>query len=235
MLMLMDDESEDDAGIGTCFSSTAYRVLLPSALFVSIKQVNLPETMMTVYFKISLILVTANAFAPTSHVAHFHNGVSTKNPVHPPWSSIQGIDCSTCRPNHHIKLFSSSSESSKSESTAKKSPTITKSFLSASILVVLDIFFRRLLQRAAISFPSSLAGCGALFTTLLLVPFGESMFKALSPGAALLAKWLPVFFVPSLVTLPLADGLGSASEVRKIIGTFRLVTMFEVSVGFPSF
>ena len=85
---------------------------------------------------------------------------------------------------------------------------------SATILVVLDIAFRHILKRASISFPSSLAGCGALFATMLALPQGESIFNALSPGAAILAKWLPVFFVPSLVTLPLASGFGSATEVR---------------------
>jgi len=44
--------------------------------------------------------------------------------------------------------------------------------------------------------------------------WGENVYQTLNPGAALLAKWLPVFFVPSLITLPLASGLGSALEVR---------------------
>jgi hypothetical protein len=44
------------------------------------------------------------------------------------------------------------------------------------------------------------------------------LHRILSPGAGLLAKWLPVFFVPSLVTLPLVGGvesLGGSTEVRK--------------------
>ena len=44
--------------------------------------------------------------------------------------------------------------------------------------------------------------------------WGESVYKVLTPGAALLAKWLPVFFVPSMITLPLASGLGNVWEVR---------------------
>jgi len=43
---------------------------------------------------------------------------------------------------------------------------------------------------------------------------GEGLYRVLNPGATLLAKWLPVFFVPSLITLPLASGLGNAREVR---------------------
>jgi hypothetical protein len=42
---------------------------------------------------------------------------------------------------------------------------------------------------------------------------GEGMYQLLNPGATLLAKWLPVFFVPSLIMLPLASGLGTVWEV----------------------
>jgi len=58
------------------------------------------------------------------------------------------------------------------------------------------------------------------------------MYQVLNPGATLLAKWLPVFFVPSLITLPLASGLGNAWEVLKvfsvIIGGF-LFTLFTTA------
>jgi len=80
------------------------------------------------------------------------------------------------------------------------------------------VSLRRLFQKYAISFPSSLAGCGFLFATLLGLNalnkrWGDGLFEVLNPGAAVLAKWLPVFFVPNLVTLPLAPSLGDAVEV----------------------
>ena len=106
------------------------------------------------------------------------------------------------------------SSATDSEMSDNDSPSGANPFDSASALVVLDILFRRLLQRFSISFPSSLAGCGVLFATLLAAPKGPQLYNLLSPGAALLAKWLPVFFVPSLVTLPLAAGLGTAMEVN---------------------
>lgn len=46
--------------------------------------------------------------------------------------------------------------------------------------------------------------------------WGDSVYSILSPGAAVLAKWLPVFFVPSLVTLPLAQSMGSGWELAKV-------------------
>lgn len=92
--------------------------------------------------------------------------------------------------------------------------------LSASVLILLDVAFRRLFERLAItSFPSSLGGCCALLLAMLLLPGktttrGDRLYSVLAPGASLLAKWLPVFFVPSLVTLPLVGRVGSSPEVR---------------------
>ena len=95
--------------------------------------------------------------------------------------------------------------------------TDEKSLLSAGALVLLDIAFRRLFQTFQIAFPSSLGGCCILlFTMLGTGTFGRQLYEILQPGAALLAKWLPVFFVPSLVTLPLVGSVGSSVEVRVV-------------------
>jgi putative effector of murein hydrolase len=92
---------------------------------------------------------------------------------------------------------------------------------------VIDVTFRRFFQSNGISFPSSLGACGALFAILLLLPqsFSDRLFIMLQPGALILAKWLPVFFVPSLVTLPLADSVGNALELLKI-GSVVLLGFF---------
>ena len=108
---------------------------------------------------------------------------------------------------------SSAPSSSSSSSTSKK-----KTILATTILIVLDTQFRSLFQQYSIPFPSSLAGCGTLFTFMILLntineKWGDGVYDMLNPGATLLAKWLPVFFVPSLITLPLASGLGNALEV----------------------
>jgi putative effector of murein hydrolase len=92
---------------------------------------------------------------------------------------------------------------------------------------VIDVTFRRFFQANGISFPSSLGACGALFALLLSLPqsFSDRLFTMLQPGALILAKWLPVFFVPSLVTLPLADSVGNALELLKI-GSVVVVGFF---------
>lgn len=113
------------------------------------------------------------------------------------------------------------------------SPALT----STAWLVALDVAFRQVFHRAKIRFPSSLAGCGVVLVALLLAQViivvgrrqgpnngaaaanddaESALYQTLQPGAALLAQWLPVFFVPSLVTLPLAEGLGSVSDLIKV-------------------
>lgn len=46
---------------------------------------------------------------------------------------------------------------------------------------------------------------------------GNAVFEYLTPGANLLAKWLPVFFVPGLAMLPLAPSMGSPLEILKVL------------------
>ena len=91
-------------------------------------------------------------------------------------------------------------------------------FDSALLLVVLDVLFRRVFQASKISFPSSLGGMMILLAAMLSKG-GNNIYKALAPGAGLLAKWLPVFFVPSLITLPLIDGseIGGPIEVSFLL------------------
>lgn len=110
------------------------------------------------------------------------------------------------------------SSSAKEGRTESSLPSVTSPVLSTIYLVTMDVVLRKLFKKASIAFPSSLAGCGTLFASLLLLnkvnpKLGEKSYDTLSPGAGVLAKWLPVFFVPSLVTLPLAPSMGSAAEV----------------------
>jgi putative effector of murein hydrolase LrgA (UPF0299 family) len=116
-------------------------------------------------------------------------------------------------PPKETSLHLSSTPVGGSQSEPFKTIKINKPLAAASLLVILDILFRWLFEALAISFPSSLAGCGIMFASFLLAPGGDKLYQLLSPGAALLAKWLPVFFVPSLITLPLADSVASVSEV----------------------
>jgi len=120
-----------------------------------------------------------------------------------------------------------------------KSDSKQKTIIATALLIFLDVNFRSLFTKYSIAFPSSLAGCGSLFATMIAVTsmkeeLGEAIYNTLNPGAALLAKWLPVFFVPSLITLPLAGSLGNSLEILKIfsviIGGF-FFTLFTTALS----
>eukprot|EP00559_Dactyliosolen_fragilissimus_P002854 CAMPEP_0184859528 /NCGR_PEP_ID=MMETSP0580-20130426/4494_1 /TAXON_ID=1118495 /ORGANISM="Dactyliosolen fragilissimus" /LENGTH=540 /DNA_ID=CAMNT_0027356181 /DNA_START=98 /DNA_END=1720 /DNA_ORIENTATION=- len=90
--------------------------------------------------------------------------------------------------------------------------------------VLMDHLFRKAFVANGIAFPSQLGGCCILFFFLLFVNLirpglGDSIFQLLSPGSNLLAKWLPVFFVPGLVMFPLAPSMGSSLEFIKVLAT----------------
>lgn len=110
------------------------------------------------------------------------------------------------------------------------SETDRKGLLSAASFVFVDVAFRRAFAAASIVFPSSLAACSFLFATMLAMPSraSQALFEMLQPGSQLLAKWLPVFFVPSLVTLPLGDGLGSSAELAKVGAVVALGFLFSL-------
>ena len=114
-------------------------------------------------------------------------------------TSQQRKNSSTAR----CSAVSSAAVTSTSSSDSK--PTLT----AALLLIITDIQLRSPFTKYSIAFPSSLAGCGALFLSMLALDtvsdnrtWGEKekVYQLLNPGAILSAKWLPVFFVPSLIT-----------------------------------
>lgn len=73
-----------------------------------------------------------------------------------------------------------------------------------------------------VPFPAMLGGCIILFIVLLLANvvksgLGTDIYDFLMPGANLLAKWLPVFFVPGLAMVPKAPSLGTPLDVRQLV------------------
>ena len=93
--------------------------------------------------------------------------------------------------------------------------------IGALLLTIIERSVDYVFQQNNIDFPSMLGGCGVLFVGLLLANLvkgglGDTIFGILNPGAVLLAKWLPVFFVPGLAMLPLAPSVGSGLEVSSI-------------------
>lgn len=93
----------------------------------------------------------------------------------------------------------------------------SKEKLGVSFFVVVDHLLRQVFRKSGITFPSQLAGCLILFALMVIAPtIGDQVFHWLTPGAAWLAKWLPVMFVPGLVMVPIAPSVGSSVELIKI-------------------
>jgi uncharacterized membrane protein YeaQ/YmgE (transglycosylase-associated protein family) len=75
------------------------------------------------------------------------------------------------------------------------------------------------LKAINVQYPAQLGACILLFVTLCVLDLvapaaASSVFAFLSPGAALLAKWFPIFFVPGLAMLPLSPSMGGTIDVR---------------------
>jgi hypothetical protein len=121
----------------------------------------------------------------------------------------------------HQSIASTARCASASASTTASNGGSKSAAIATFLLILIDTQLRSLFTKYSIAFPSSLAGCGALFSSMILLDilsgsdkkWGEMVYNTLNPGATLLAKWLPVFFVPGLITLPLASGLGNVYEV----------------------
>jgi hypothetical protein len=97
-------------------------------------------------------------------------------------------------------------------------PSLTKALAGAAAFAVIEQVVKRGLQAANLKYPAGLGACILLFTLLCLTDLvapslAKTVFEALSPGAAILAKWFPVFFVPGLALLPLSPSMGGTVDV----------------------
>jgi putative effector of murein hydrolase len=101
----------------------------------------------------------------------------------------------------------------------------------AFFFTILQILVTKLFRTNNIVFPAML-GCTILvFTSLVLANLlptngsnnlGDVAYQLLLPGSTLLAKWLPVMFVPGLAMLPLAPSIGSVIDGIKILSVIVL-------------
>ena len=99
--------------------------------------------------------------------------------------------------------------------------------------IVLNQAFTKIFKDKGISFPAPLGGCMIMFLTMtvgeIIKPgFGDAINAALGPGAATLAKWLPVFFAPAMVALPLSPSVGGPKEIGKVLLTTAVGVCFTL-------
>ncbi|CAM8982984.1 unnamed protein product [Rhodiola kirilowii] len=81
--------------------------------------------------------------------------------------------------------------------------------VSLGIILAMDYFLKMAFVAAAIKFPSALFGMFCIFSTLVILdvvfqPAAAGLEKFFQPALLFIQRWLPLFYVPSLVVLPLA-------------------------------
>lgn len=95
--------------------------------------------------------------------------------------------------------------------------------LSLGIILAVDLLLKRAFEAAEIKFPSALSGMFCMFLVLIILnlsipAIAEGLMSFFEPAVLFIHRWLPLFYVPSLVVLPIAvQDIPAASEL-KILG-----------------
>ena len=81
--------------------------------------------------------------------------------------------------------------------------------VSLGIVLAMDKFLKKAFVAAAIKFPSALFGMFCIFSVLVIldttVPAAAtSLMNFFEPALMFIQRWLPLFYVPALVVLPLS-------------------------------
>ncbi|PIA50405.1 hypothetical protein AQUCO_01300857v1 [Aquilegia coerulea] len=92
--------------------------------------------------------------------------------------------------------------------------------VSLGIILAMDKFLKQAFVAAAIKFPSALFGMFSVFSVLIILdcfipPAATSLMNFFEPAIIFIQRWLPLFYVPSLVVLPLAvKDIPTASGIK---------------------
>ncbi|CAM8992365.1 unnamed protein product [Rhodiola kirilowii] len=111
--------------------------------------------------------------------------------------------------NRGIQVQSAAGESGTGSTIAGSVFGVLHLVLSLGIIVAMDKFLKMAFVAAAIKFPSALFGMFCIFSTLVILdvifpPAAAGLEKFFQPALLFIQRWLPLFYVPSLVVLPLA-------------------------------
>ncbi|GMN40814.1 hypothetical protein TIFTF001_010032 [Ficus carica] len=92
--------------------------------------------------------------------------------------------------------------------------------VSLGIILAMDKFLKKVFVAAAIKFPSALFGMFCIFSVLVIldstIPAAvKSVMDFFEPALLFIQRWLPLFYVPSLVVLPLSvKDIPAASGIK---------------------
>ena len=99
---------------------------------------------------------------------------------------------------------------------------LPKALAGAITFAMIEKMVKATLKQLNIAYPAQLGACIVLFVVLCLTDalvspsVASNIYTFLTPGAALLAKWFPIFFIPGLVLLPLSPPIGGTADVGTI-------------------
>lgn len=92
--------------------------------------------------------------------------------------------------------------------------------VSLGLILAMDNYLKKAFVAAAIKFPSALFGMFCIFSVLVVldvtIPAAASaLMDFFEPALLFIQRWLPLFYVPSLVTLPLSvKDIPAASGIK---------------------
>jgi hypothetical protein len=94
--------------------------------------------------------------------------------------------------------------------------------VSLGILLAMDKFLKQAFVAASIKFPSALFGMFCVFSVLVVFdtfvpPLAKAFIGFFEPATLFIQRWLSLFYVPTLVVLPLAVGDIPAASGIKIL------------------
>lgn len=81
--------------------------------------------------------------------------------------------------------------------------------VSLGIVLAMDKFLKQAFVAATIKFPSALFGMFCIFSVLVILDTtipaaATSLMNFFEPALMFIQRWLPLFYVPALVVLPLS-------------------------------
>lgn len=110
--------------------------------------------------------------------------------------------------------------------------------VSLGIILATDKFLKQAFVAAAIKFPSALFGMFCIFSVLVILDLtipaaATGVVNFFEPALLFIQRWLPLFYVPSLVVLPLAvQDIPAASGLKICFIIGIMIICFVLNMEF---
>ncbi|KAH7514823.1 plastidal glycolate/glycerate translocator 1, chloroplastic [Ziziphus jujuba] len=122
--------------------------------------------------------------------------------------------------NREISVKSSSAESGSTSTISQSVFDLLHLVVSLGIILAVEKILKKAFVEAAIKFPSALFGMFCIFSILMILDStipaaAKSLEDFFQPALLFIQRWLPLFYVPSLVVLPLSvKDIPAASGIK---------------------